>query len=333
MTDSPQYNLDQDHVLYLVAYAHLDTQWRWDYRTTISRYIKNTLEQNFCLFEAYPDYVFNFSGSIRYQMMQEYYPEAFEQLKAYVQAGRWQIAGSQVEEADAIVPSPESMIRQVLYGSQYFEREFKQDPVDYILPDCFGFPWFMPTVLAHCGIKGFSTQKLTWQSAAGIPFSIGVWQGPDGAGVTSALDPGAYMSRVRVRPDRNRKWIRRLSENGQRYGVWADYRYFGVGDVGGAPTEGSVRTTLKSLAASGEQAISIHHGASDQFFRDLSAEQRGTFAPLQRRSAADPSLGGIADLTGNDETVESQKRAFGRRCRTVVSHRQTSGIGLSTGSH
>ena len=282
MTDTPAYNLDQDRVLYLVAYAHLDTQWRWDYRTTINHYLKATLEKNFRLFEAYPSYVFNFSGSIRYQMMQEYYPEHFERLRAYVQAGRWQIAGSQVEEADAIVPSPESMLRQVLYGSRYFAAEFAQDPADYILPDCFGFPWFMPTVLAHCGLRGFSTQKLSWQSAAGIPFSIGVWEGPDGARLASALNPGSYVSRVFVRPDRNRRWIRRLTENGQRYGVWADYRYYGTGDIGGAPAERSVRTTAKSLNASGPaelgagngQAITIHQGASDQFFRDLTEEQK-----------------------------------------------------------
>jgi alpha-mannosidase len=274
VTDTPQHDLDRDRVLYLVPYAHLDTQWRWDYRTTIARYLKDTLEKNFGLFEAYPSYVFNFSGAIRYRMMQEYYPEEFERLRAYVQSGRWQIAGSQVEEADAIVPSPESMIRQVLYGGHYLKAEFGKDPIDYILPDCFGFPWFMPTVLTHCGLEGFSTQKLTWKSAAGIPFSIGVWEGPDGARLACALNPGAYMSRVRVPPARNRRWVRRLTENGQRYAVWADYRYYGTGDVGGAPTEGSVRTVDEALNASGEGAIAVHQGASDQFFRDLTEEQK-----------------------------------------------------------
>lgn len=51
-TPSPTYDLDQDRVLYLVPYAHLDTQWRWDYRTTITRYLKETLEKNWTLFET-----------------------------------------------------------------------------------------------------------------------------------------------------------------------------------------------------------------------------------------------------------------------------------------
>ena len=49
MAASATYNLDQDRVLYLVPYAHLDTQWRWDYKTTITRYLKDTLEKNFNL--------------------------------------------------------------------------------------------------------------------------------------------------------------------------------------------------------------------------------------------------------------------------------------------
>ena len=32
-----------------------------------------------------------------------------------------------------------------------------------MLPDCFGFPASLPSILAHAGIKGFSTQKLTWR--------------------------------------------------------------------------------------------------------------------------------------------------------------------------
>lgn len=301
---TPTYDLDHERVLYLVPYAHLDTQWRWDYRTTIERYLKETIEQNEYLFAKYPHYVFNFSGAIRYQMIEEYYPEAFERMKAHVAAGRWQLAGCQVEEADAIVPSPESMIRQILYGYRYFQDQFGHAPVDYILPDCFGFPWFLPSVLAHCGLKGFSTQKLTWQSAAGIPFPVGVWEGPDGAGVAAALDPGMYVGRVRVRPEWNPRWVRRLVRNGERTGVWADYRYYGTGDVGGAPKEPSVRTVEKSLVAQeeglahlgapgagpaggdgapplrfawpkiGRRPITVHQGASDQLFRDLTEAQR-----------------------------------------------------------
>src|SRR6516225_2056740 len=101
--------------LFVVAYAHLDTQWRWAYPQTIREFIANTLHQNFALFEKYPSYIFNFSGSRRYEMMEEYFPAEFEQLKKYVAAGRWFPCGSSVDENDANVPSAESLVRHVLY--------------------------------------------------------------------------------------------------------------------------------------------------------------------------------------------------------------------------
>ena len=36
--------------IYTVATAHLDTIWSWDFETTVSRYIYNTLVDNFALF-------------------------------------------------------------------------------------------------------------------------------------------------------------------------------------------------------------------------------------------------------------------------------------------
>ena len=75
---TPKYDLSKDPVLYTVGYAHLDTEWRWDYETTINEYLKNTLDENFLRFEKYKPYVFTFSGARRYKMMKEYYPEKYE---------------------------------------------------------------------------------------------------------------------------------------------------------------------------------------------------------------------------------------------------------------
>ena len=67
--------------LYVVGYAHLDTQWRWSYLDTIREFIPETMARNYALFEKYPHYVFNFSGSRRYEMMREYYPDDYARLK------------------------------------------------------------------------------------------------------------------------------------------------------------------------------------------------------------------------------------------------------------
>jgi hypothetical protein len=40
--------------LYVVPYAHLDTEWRWEYPNTIGEYLPRTMRDNFALFEKYP---------------------------------------------------------------------------------------------------------------------------------------------------------------------------------------------------------------------------------------------------------------------------------------
>ena len=259
-------DLTKEPTLYVVAYAHLDTQWRWQYPQVINEYLPKTMHDNFAFFEKYPHYVFNFSGANRYRMMKEYWPDDYLRLKHYVAAGRWFPAGSSMEEGDVNSPSAESIIRQILYGTQYFRHEFGKTSAEYMLPDCFGFPASLPSILAHMGLKGFSTQKLTWGSAAsaggpqsaeetpvGIPFNVGIWKGPDGNGVIAAFNPGSYGGQVRedlskspVIADPNNRnnpvdWPKRIQLNGKISGLFTDYHYYGTGDTGGAPREDSVR--------------------------------------------------------------------------------------------
>ena len=49
--------------LYVVPYAHLDTQWRWEFPQVISEYLLKTMRVNFDYMDKYPHYVFNWSGS------------------------------------------------------------------------------------------------------------------------------------------------------------------------------------------------------------------------------------------------------------------------------
>ncbi len=267
----------EDRLVYLVPYAHLDTQWRWEYPTTITKYLRSTLTENLRLFRLHPEYEFNFTGAIRYAMMREYYPELFERAKELISEGRWHLAGTCLDETDTIVPSVESMLRNVLYGDRWQKREFGRSSRDTLLPDCFGFPANMPTVLAHAGIVGFSTQKLKWGSAVGIPFEIGMWRGPDGSEVASALNPGMYVSHLPLPVHLNPARLTRLRRLGNKNGVWKSFQYYGVGDIGGAPSEGSVKRAQTSMrhGRARQGRIQVRQGASDRFFSELTEEEQG----------------------------------------------------------
>jgi alpha-mannosidase len=273
--DAP--DLTKTPTLFVVGYAHLDTEWRWDYPQVINEYLKDTLDRNFALIQKYPHYVFNFTGANRYEMFKEYYPQRYAELKKYIAAGRWFPGGASMEENDVNSPNAESILRQVLYGNEFFRKEFGTAAVDYMLPDCFGFPASLPSILSHAGLLGFSTQKLNagWQPAArvggpdspektpeGIPFNVGVWTGPDGASILGAVNPGSYDGGVDS--DLSVNPLTRLvpygggrdavTIDGQLTGIYTDYHYVGTGDIGGAPDEESVKI-MEAIIDTGRIAL------------------------------------------------------------------------------
>jgi alpha-mannosidase len=272
-------DLTREKVLYEVGYSHLDTQWRWTYPQVISEFIPDTVHENLPLFKHYPDYIFNWTGANRYRMMKEYHPEDFEQVRKWVAEGRWFPAGSSWEENDVNVPSSESLIRQILFGHDFFKKEFGTESCEYMIPDCFGFPASLPSVLAHCGLRGFSTQKLTWGSAVGIPFNVGVWEGLDGQSVIAAFNPGSYDSEIKENLSTSPDWNERLEKDGKTSGIFADYAYYGVGDRGGAPTVRSVRWLEKSIHTNGP--VHVVSARSDQMFRDITDAEKAKLPKYQ----------------------------------------------------
>jgi len=266
--------------LFIVPYTHLDDFWRWSYPQTIRDFLKNTLDDNFEAFEEYPNYIFNWSGASRYQMMREYYPEKYEELKKWIETGRWYPSGSSWVENDTNVPSTESIIRQILYGRKYFWDEFGKESLEYMLPDCFGFPYSLPSVLNHCGIRGFSTQKLTWESANGIPFNVGRWIGPDGEWVIAALNAGDYARGHEHVYSTHKGTLERLEKNRKNSGLPIDYFYMGGGDKNNADRGGVIqKVSLETLERINktEGPVKVVAGKADLMFRAITDEQAGKF--------------------------------------------------------
>ena len=256
--------------IYTVGTAHLDTSWWWTLERTIEEFIPATLEKNFALFEKYPEYTFSFEGAYRYALMEEYYPELFEKLKEYIAQGRWRVAGSAWENGDVNIPSPEALLRNFLLGNRYFEEKFGKRSCEIYLPDCFGFGRALPGIAAHANLKGFVTQKLTWGSAAKVPFALGRWQGPDGGEIFACPfghDYAASLKRVR----KNFSMKRALGYAKRRKIFPAAYILHGVGDQGGAPKEPSVQAVCGEVALNNESKVKVISTGTDQVFRDIYA--------------------------------------------------------------
>jgi len=269
LTATCSFAQQKEGTVYMVSNAHFDTQWNWTVQTSISEYLRNTINQNLELFEMYPGYVFNFEGGVKYSWMKEYYPVQYEKVKEYVKSGRWHVSGASWDATDPNMPSPESFFRNILLGQLFYKNEFGVKSTDIFLPDCFGFGYTIPTVAAHCGLIGFSTQKLQWRSNpfygnAKVPFMIGLWQGLDGSRIAAALDARNYTSKYKSDVSKDKEINEMVAASPNKKG----YRYYGTGDIGGSPTILSVESIEKSINGKGEGSINVVSATSDQLFKD-----------------------------------------------------------------
>lgn len=261
------YDLATDKVAYIVPNAHLDTQWQWHFGTTRDHYIPKTMRDNFSLIEKYPEYLFNHESAFHYMVMKEHYRDDYEKLKRCVARGQWWPSGSMIVACDVLIPSPEALIRQILYGNGFFEEEFGVKSNDLFLPDCFGFGYTLPTIAAHCGLKGLSTQKVyaSWlhqPSSVSKPFDIGVWEGVDGSSIIAVLDPGHYNNGMDIRGNQ----IDHLKNTS---GIAAAYDYIGTGDKGGAPESGDVDKMVHRLRDNDNHDIKVVIARSGQLYDDI----------------------------------------------------------------
>ena len=264
-----------ENKIFTVATSHLDTVWRWNLAKTINEFIPDTIEKNFDLINRYPNYRMNFEGAYRYELIEEYYPKAFEELKEHIGNSRWNVSGSQYENGDVNIPSPEALFRNINYGNKYFEKKFGKSCKDLFLPDGFGFGWALPSVAKHAGLLGFTTQKLGWGAAYERPFDLGIWKGVDGSEIYAVLNPLSYRNKFSGDVRGDVKVISKLAEAGINADIPWTMALYGTGDWGGSPTEESVNAVNQS----------VENNANDKNTKVISASTDEMFIELEKLSS------------------------------------------------
>lgn len=286
--------MSQKKKVYLVANAHLDTQWNWTVKDSIRTCIRKTLEENLDLIEKFPHYRMNFEGAFRYRLAKEYYPDLYEKMKARIAEGRWNVAGAFWDACDVNTPSSEALMRQVLLGNGYFEKEFGKRSYDIFLVDCFGFRHALPSIGAHMGLKGFSTQKLNWgvgtpilveggEALRPVPdetsprMDLGKWVGPDGNYLVACFNENFYsyhFEHYGEDPINQRELHKKEVEHNEKYaGVAVRNLYYGIGDEGGSCGEVSAAMAEAAFCDPDGGFFETISASSDQIFLELTEEQ------------------------------------------------------------
>ena len=220
------------HRVSVIGHSHIDTAWLWPLRETI-RKCSRTFSTVLRLMERYPEYQYQQGQAQLYAYVKEQYPELYRQIRRRVREGRWEAAGAMWVEADCNISGGESLVRQILHGQAFFDREFGVRGSYLWLPDVFGYSAAMPQILRECGLTSFITQKISWSQFNKFPHSTFRWEGIDGTRIFTHFLPADNYNGI-MTPSELRRGVSKFRET-DRLKRWL--YVFGWGDGGGGPTE------------------------------------------------------------------------------------------------
>jgi alpha-mannosidase len=255
------------HEITAIGHAHIDTAWLWPLAETYRKTLR-TFSTQLRLMDEFPAYRFACSQAQQYAWVKERNPDLWQRIRAKVDDGQFVPVGGSWVEPDLNLPSGESLVRQLLYGQRFFERELGARCTEFWAPDAFGYNGQLPQLMRGAGLTRFFTQKLSWNRFNRPDQHTFVWQGVDGSEVLSHFPPADTYSSTADVPDLLRTAREYKSSDHSRRSLLV----FGHGDGGGGPT----REMLETLARAGDlQGLPRTRCATPaEFFDALEAEPR-----------------------------------------------------------
>lgn len=249
-----------------IGHAHLDLAYLWPIRET-KRKGARTFANQLVNIKKYPDYVFGASQAQLFDWMKELYPQIYEQIKQSVADDRIEIQGAMWTENDCNIPSGESIIRQFVYGEEFFRKEFSKSSKVVWLPDVFGYPASLPQIFKGCGKDFFATIKLTWNNHNKFPYKTFMWEGVDGSRILSHMAPqGNYNSTATPFA-----FVKSFDGNPQKEQVPHALMIYGIGDGGGGPGEAPLELLRRERGQNG--LVNVKTASAQSFFEELQSDE------------------------------------------------------------
>ena len=249
-------NATHAHEIVAVGHAHIDTAWLWPLAETYRKTLRS-FSTAVRYMDEYPEYRFACSQAQQYAWIKERNPDLWARIRAKVESGQFVPVGGTWIEPDFNLPSGESLVRQLLHGQRFFERELGIRCTELWAPDAFGYNGQLPQLMRGAGITRFLTQKLSWNRFNKPEESTLVWQGIDGSEVLAHFPPADdYNSMARV--DELVK-IARESKSLDHSGT--SMLVYGYGDGGGGPTREMLETLRRARDLQGLPRTRTGHAA------------------------------------------------------------------------
>lgn len=252
--------------IHICGHSHLDIVYLWPIKETFRKNAR-TASNMLSLMREYPDFHFSNSQPYLYEKLKERYPDLYKEVKDRILEGRWEAVGAMYLEPDGNLPGAESLVRHLLFGQRFLEREFGFTSRICWLPDVFGIMYTLPQILRQSGVDRLLTAKLNiWNDVNRFPHDSFRWRGPDGSEVLTHFTPSHFGQPFSY---------------GNLEAHWTDYRekheapdtlfIYGWADGGGGPTREMVEMSLRGTSFPGipDNRINTAEGFFDRLEENM----------------------------------------------------------------
>ncbi len=238
----------------VVANSHIDPVWLWDKYEGIDEVV-NTFRSACDRLDENADLHFSASSTSFYKWVKELAPDVFGRLSAFVNEGRWEVAGAWMVEGDVNLPLRESLLASARISRAWLTSNLGVDPLIAFSPDTFGHPACLPSVLAETGFKYYLFCRPGSHEKFDLPDDLFWWRNGNDRILCYRLPyhycPGAGKLAEALQ---NERFMAR------GLGCY----FFGMGDHGGGPTINEISTIREVMADHPE--VDIRFGSLQSFY-------------------------------------------------------------------
>ena len=221
--------------LHMIGNAHIDPVWLWRWQEGFHE-VKASFRSALDRMNEFEDFLFVSSSAVFYEWVEKSDPVMFEEIKARVAEGRWEIVGGWWLQPDCNIPGGESFVRQALYGQRYFREKFGRTARVGYNVDAFGHHGMLPQLLKKSGLDYYVFMR-PGPHEKELPGRLFWWKSDDGSSVLTYQIPFTYCTWGADLENHVRRCAAELREP-----VNELMCFYGVGNHGGGPTKANIES-------------------------------------------------------------------------------------------
>ncbi len=228
--------------IHMIGHGHIDPTWLWRWMEGYEE-VRATFRSALDRMNETPEFKFTASSACFYAWVKDCDPEMFEEVRARIKEGRWDVVGGWWVEPDCNLPGGEAIARQGLYSQRFFKQEFGIQARVGFNPDSFGHAGTFPQLFKKMGIDYYVYMRPDATTEMKYPEGTTFrWQSNDGTQILACVLPEDYVGNEKTL-DR----IQRLPSNpylneGQSHVIG----FYGVGNHGGGPTKTAIAQIIEA---------------------------------------------------------------------------------------